>query len=215
MKKKCSLLFFLGFVTCIQAQVGINSDIPQATLHVNPQSTGSTTAEGIIAPRLTRAQVVSKDGVYGTNQQGAYVYVTTLGSETLTTKTAKITISGYYFFDGTIWQPMDYTPEFLYLPSFNLPMTSVGTGKTYDLYTNVYKKQFTKAGNPAFISSNNTLIQIPTMYNANQLDFVVTDYDNTVITVNSVSAAGVLNYNVLNANPGNGSFINIVLVVKK
>ncbi|SHG02799.1 hypothetical protein SAMN05444362_1144 [Dysgonomonas macrotermitis] len=214
MKKLYLITLSLIVFGSLHAQIGINTDNPQATLHVSPQTTGSSTAEGIIAPNLTRAQVISKDAQYTTNQKGAYVYVTTLDG-TLTTKTAKITIPGYYYFDGSIWQPMDYTPEFLYLPSFNLPVTAIATGVTYDLYTNVYKLQFTKAGNSNFVSSNSSLAQIPTLYTASQLDFVVTYYDNTIIKVNSVSAAGVLNYDVLNTNPDNNSFINIVLVVKK
>ena len=214
MKKLIFTAVSIFLIGSIRAQVGINTDTPQATLHVAPQTTGASTAEGIIAPNLTRAQVISKDAQYGTAQKGAYVYVTSLDG-TLTTKTAKITIPGYYYFDGTIWQPMDYTPEFLYLPSFNLPVTAVAKGVTYDLYNNVYKKQFTKASNTTFVCSNSALAQIPTLYAANQLDFVVTYYDNTVIKVNSVSAAGVLNYDVINTNPGSNSFINIVLVVKK
>lgn len=214
MKKFYLSIFGLLSVGLLQAQVGINTDTPKATLHVMPQTTGATTAEGIIAPNLTRSQVISKDSQYGVDQKGAYIYVTTLDG-TLTTKTAKITIGGYYYFDGAIWQPMDYIPEFLYLPSFNLPVTLAGTGKTYDLYTNVYKMQFTKSGNSTFVSSNNSLTQIPTIYNANQLDFVVTYYDNTIIKVNSISNTGVMNYDVLNTNPDNNSFINIVLVVKK
>lgn len=201
-------------LSCLHAQVGINTDTPKSTLHIMPQTTGATTPEGIIAPNLTRAQVIGKDAQYGIDQKGAYIYVTTLDG-ILTTKTAKITTGGYYYFDGTIWQPMDYIPEFLYLPSFNLPMTAIGTGKTYDLYSNVYKKQFTKVGNATFISSNTSLSQISILYTAAQLDFVVTYYDNTVLKVNSISTSGVLNYDVLNTNPDNNAFINIVLVVKK
>ena len=78
----------------------------------------------------------------------------------------------------------------------------------------MYKKQFTKAGNTAWVSSNSLLTQIPEIFTANQVDFVVTYYDATVITINSISAAGVLNYNVINTNPGDQSFINIVLVKK-
>lgn len=205
------------FMSCLQgySQVGVNTQTPAATLHVMPQSTGASTAEGIIAPNLTRAQVIAKDAQYGANQRGAYIYVSTLSNETLTAKTMKITIPGYYFFDGSIWQPMDYMPEFLYLPSFNLPLTAIATGVSYDLYTNVYKSQFTKSGNSTFVSSNASLTQIPTLYDANQLDFVVTAYDNTIIKVNSISASGILNYDVLNTNPDTNSFINIVLVVKK
>ena len=214
MKKLLLLPFFFLYISYIQAQIGINTDTPKATLDIKAQTTGSTTAEGLIAPQLTRSQLVSKDAKYGTDQKGAIIYVSTIDG-TATTKTAKVTIAGYYYFDGSVWLPVDYTPEALYLPSFNLPMTAVGTAKTYDLYTNVYKKQFTKAGNTTWVSSNAALTQISDVYTANQLDFVVTYYDPAVIKVNSVSAAGVINYDVLSINPNSDTFMNIVLVVKK
>lgn len=214
MKKSILLLALTGFIGAAQAQVGINTETPRTTLHVNASSTAAGTAEGIMAPALSRAQLITKDVQYGINQRGAFIYITAIDG-TATAKTAKVTIIGYYYFDGSLWQPFDYTPETLYLPSFNLPMTSLGTGKTYDLYNLVYKKQFTKAGNTTWVSSNSSLTQIPEVYAANQLDFVVTHYDTSVITINSISAAGVLNYNVLNVNPTDKSFINIVLVIKK
>lgn len=209
------LILFLSGCLWAQAQVGINTEKPKATLHVVASQINGSTAEGIIAPNLTRAQVISKDAMYGADQKGAYVYVSSVGTETLTTKTHKITIAGYYYFDGSIWQPMNYIPDFLYLPSFNLPLTAIGTGVTYDLYTNVYKSQFTKAGNATFVSSNSSLTQIPLLYTANQLDFVVTYYDPAIIKVNSISSTGILNYDVLNTNPTTNSFMNIVLVIKK
>lgn len=214
MKRFFLLPLCLLCMSHIQAQIGINTDTPKATLDIKVQTTGVTTAEGLIAPQLTRSQLVGKDARYGTDQKGAIIYVSTIDGTT-TTKTTKVTIAGYYYFDGSIWQPMDYTPESLYLPSFNLPMTAVGTAKTYDLYTNVYKKQFTKTGNSTWVSSNASLTQIPEVYTASQLDFVVTYYDPSVIKVNSVSATGVLNYDVLSIDPNDSSFMNIIMVIKK
>lgn len=206
-------VLFLSLFLCTFSQVGINTDVPKATLQVVPQTTGATTAEGIIAPRLTRAQLISKDAKYIMDQQGTLIYVTAIDG-TATTKTARITVAGYYYFDGSFWQPFDYNRGSFYLPAFNLPMKAISSGQTYDLYNNVYLKQFRKAGNATWVSSNSALTQIPEVYAANQLDFVVTFYDSSVIKVNSISAAGVLNYDVLNTNPTDESFLNIVLVLK-
>ena len=60
------------------AQVGINTEDPKATLDVMPTNTGATTAEGFIAPRLTRTQIISKDTQYALPQTGTIVYVTDL-----------------------------------------------------------------------------------------------------------------------------------------
>ncbi|NDW10277.1 hypothetical protein D0T56_11495 [Dysgonomonas sp. 520] len=85
-------------------QVGINTETPGATMHITPTKTDGTTAEGIIAPNLTRAQLIGKDAQYSTAQRGSIVYVTSL-TGTTTTKTAKVTSVGYYYFDGSLWQP--------------------------------------------------------------------------------------------------------------
>ncbi|TFD95722.1 hypothetical protein E2605_12875 [Dysgonomonas capnocytophagoides] len=73
MKKIYLSIFDLLSVGLLQAQVGINTDTPKATLHLMPQTTGAITAEGIIAPNLTRAQVISKDSQDGVNQKGACI----------------------------------------------------------------------------------------------------------------------------------------------
>ncbi|PWN57986.1 hypothetical protein [Chryseobacterium viscerum] len=87
------------------AQVGINTTTPTATLDVKAltTSTASTIAEGLIAPRLSRSDLISKDAAYTSSQTGTLVYVLdTTG--TLTIKTNNVTTPGYYYFDGTIWQ---------------------------------------------------------------------------------------------------------------
>ena len=101
-KKK---LFVLLAFSCglMQAQVGINTVDPKATLHVVPTKTDQSTAEGIIAPNLTRGELISKDPKYTIDQRGAIVYVTTIDG-IATTKTANILTAGYYFFDGNLWQ---------------------------------------------------------------------------------------------------------------
>ncbi|MDR1738939.1 MAG: hypothetical protein LBR66_09040, partial [Candidatus Symbiothrix sp.] len=42
--------------------------------------------------------------------------------------------------------------EWFYMPSFNLPITATGTGKTFDLYGE-YVRQFTAAGNAQFVTN--------------------------------------------------------------
>ena len=103
MKKITLSILGLLIFTTIYSQVGINTIDPNVTFHVKPTSTSSSTAEGIIAPNLTREQLISKDLKYNTDEKGAIVYVTDL-SGTLTAKTALITNVGYYYFDGSEWQ---------------------------------------------------------------------------------------------------------------
>lgn len=81
---------------------GIGTTSPNATLDVKGSPDITTAPDGVIAPRLTRAQLIAKNG-YGASQTGAIVYVSdTTG--TTNAATANVNSIGYYFFDGTIWQ---------------------------------------------------------------------------------------------------------------
>ncbi|PXV65937.1 hypothetical protein CLV62_106111 [Dysgonomonas alginatilytica] len=210
-----SLGLFLCAGVVAFAQVGVNTVDPKVSLDVQAFNTDATTAEGFMAPRLTLAQLASKDGKYLAAQTGTIVYITDIAGTT-TPKTVKVTQAGYYYFDGTIWRSVGSGAglQFFYMPPFNLPITTVANNVTFDLYAE-YKKQFTKTGNSTYVSSNTALAAIPNLYTADKLDYVVTYYDNTVVKVNSISAAGVLNYNVLKTEIDAGSFITIILVVKE
>ncbi len=86
-------------------QVGINTQTPVATLDVAARTTGTSasTAEGLIAPRLTIADLNAKASAYGTAQVGSLIYVTDAGNGIPSGQTANINAAGYYFFDGTGW----------------------------------------------------------------------------------------------------------------
>ena len=97
------LLFSSAFLTA-QVTIGSNND-PNATLDVVASATDGSTAEGIIAPRLTGDQIKGKDARYGTAQRGAIVYATSAVGTT-STKTVNIKAEGYYYFDGAVWQAL-------------------------------------------------------------------------------------------------------------
>jgi hypothetical protein len=100
------LLFFILNIDA-QAQIGIGNKDPKATLDIsgNPSATG--TPDGIIAPRINRADLIAKSA-YTIAQKGAIVYITDL-SGTNNATTSKITEVGYYYFDGTKWCSMNST----------------------------------------------------------------------------------------------------------
>ncbi len=104
MKKVFLLLLGFAFVCSTHAQVGINTESPNATMDIVAGKTDDTTAEGIIAPKLTLAQLAAKDAKYTANYQtGTIIYVTDV-SGTTTAKTVNVTTIGYYYFDGTVWK---------------------------------------------------------------------------------------------------------------
>jgi hypothetical protein len=103
MKKTFLTVALIAATMGTNAQVGINTETPKASLDVMAFSTDATSAEGIIAPRLTLAQLKGKDAQYTSTQKGAFVYVTDVTGGT-TTKTVNVIAEGYYYFDGIVWR---------------------------------------------------------------------------------------------------------------
>ncbi len=55
------------------SQVGIDTDTPKATLDVMAKATDLNKTDGLIAPRLTGAQLKAKDELYDTPQTGTII----------------------------------------------------------------------------------------------------------------------------------------------
>lgn len=104
MKKILSILLPLTIGTAsLYAQIGINTDAPQATLDITAKTTDGSKPEGVLTPRLTGNQIQAADAQYTTLQRGMLIYATT-ATNAPTGKTVNITAEGYYYFDGTVWQ---------------------------------------------------------------------------------------------------------------
>lgn len=106
MKKKILLLG--GIIISLQmfSQIGLNTPNPQASLDVVGQPTSPNVFDGIIAPRITGAQLRAK--TYTQKQQGALVYVTAADLAP-SGQTAEVTSTGYFYFDSNLnrWQKLN------------------------------------------------------------------------------------------------------------
>lgn len=209
MRRTTTVIFGLFLFLCVStatAQVTIGSGVEPDTgalLDLKQNADGSS-LKGLLLPRVTLTRT-GDPGPLPAHVAGMTVY---------NTATANDVTPGRYYNDGTRWVRLSAGPDFFYLPSFNLDVSSLDT-KTVDLYTDVYRRQFVRAGNANFVSSDTSLAQVSPIYEATRYDYIVTDYDNTVITVNGISAAGVMTYTVLDTNPPATSHINIVMTLKK
>ncbi|MGM5629376.1 hypothetical protein O2K51_00625 [Apibacter raozihei] len=147
-------IFLLGanlmLINFLNAQVGINTNEPHATFHVSPITSVNNSPEGIIAPVLTRASLISKNDSYGDNQKGAIVYVSDL-SGTLTTKTAKVTYVGYYYFDGVLWQHMVSSAAGIPAEPWQVQGSTV---QATDNTQNIYQSGSVNVGGQSVVSSN-------------------------------------------------------------
>ena len=97
--------FLLLYVSAYaqEGRVGINTTTPAATLDVVASPSVSTRIDGFIAPRLEGNELKSKDALYTSDQTGTVIYAKSAATPT-TTKTINVTMAGYYYFDGSIWQ---------------------------------------------------------------------------------------------------------------
>lgn len=107
-KKSISILstaiLAVMFSNSINAQVGVNTITPKATLDVVGKPTDSNSLDGLIPPRITAEQLNPK--TYTAEQTGALIYVTEpLNTLAPTAQTALVIEKGYYLFDGTKWIP--------------------------------------------------------------------------------------------------------------
>ncbi|WP_374465739.1 hypothetical protein [Chryseobacterium sp.] len=100
MKNKLFTLALLSAGLSINAQLGINTFLPQATFDIVGSPSNTSKFDGLIATRITGTELKVKN--YTAAQTGAIVYVTAAESAP-TGQTAEVLASGYYYFDGTKW----------------------------------------------------------------------------------------------------------------
>lgn len=109
MKKTFIILCFSATALFLQAQdgnVGINTQTPVTTLDVVGEPADQAKADGIIAPRITKEELINKiPGTYSISHRGAIVYVTDLSANT-SSETKDITETGYYSWNGNAWENM-------------------------------------------------------------------------------------------------------------
>lgn len=103
MKKRFIICGAILTALLSNAQVGIGTATPAATLDIVADAATTTVVDGIIAPRLSLAALVAKSAVYGAGQEGTIVYIDDATGAT-NAATALISGTGYYYFDGAIWQ---------------------------------------------------------------------------------------------------------------
>ena len=101
MKQIFTFLAAVLVTAATYSQVGIGTTTPKTTLQVEGNPTSIVTADGIQVPALSLAQLDAKIAAYGTDQNGAIVYVNNVSTASTTTDTAAITIVGFYYYQSS------------------------------------------------------------------------------------------------------------------
>lgn len=106
--KNCYLIVLLFMcISNVNAQVGINTNNPKSTLHVQKR-TELTYADGIIPPRISGDSLRLKASAYGEAQNGAIVMVTspvTNPNPTSEPKTQDVGSVGLFVYDAYYSHP--------------------------------------------------------------------------------------------------------------
>ncbi|MDR1763870.1 MAG: hypothetical protein LBR64_07985 [Dysgonamonadaceae bacterium] len=98
------LAFAASLFNALEAQVTIGkNDSPAAKLDVRMSDSATAPADGIIAPRMTLAELNAASSKYTPAQRGAFVYITSVSGSTLPGYSDGITCTGYVYFDGAAW----------------------------------------------------------------------------------------------------------------
>lgn len=104
MKKTLLLISVLsGVVAYAQtttASIGINTQFPKATLHIEP---GTSEQKGVIIPRVTAEQMIEMTNNIGTAQNGMISYLTeTMPKTNRTGKLEDVSEGGYYYYSDAL-----------------------------------------------------------------------------------------------------------------
>ncbi|KFF06112.1 hypothetical protein [Flavobacterium reichenbachii] len=196
--KLTSLLFtallFACFSNVSHAQTGVNTQTPDISAALEVKSLDQKT--GLLIPRVPTSQKL----LIPSPATGLMVYDTTQRCVSQNAGTPAV--------PNWICLGRDMLTSFFYMPAVAVDASAVTTAsRTLDLY-DVYKSQF----NAPKTASTGAPGSIP-FYTNDKLYYYVTNCDTSVIKVNSISATGVLNYDIIKA-ADYASFMNVVFVVK-
>ncbi len=123
--KKLLFLFILIVSNSGFSQVGINTNIPKATLEVVGEPGNVSKMDVIIIPQITGEQLASK--TYSADQTGAIIYVTSAAT-TLSGQVINVDGAGFYYYDGTKWMKAAPAAESVNIYNSNGSLTGNRTG---------------------------------------------------------------------------------------
>ncbi|MDR2001479.1 MAG: hypothetical protein LBQ74_00445 [Prevotella sp.] len=205
------LLIIAGTHTHVKAQVTIGSgESPHndALLDLKENS-GGTATKGLLLPRVA-LQSINLAAPLSGHVKGMTVYNT--GTSLPSVEPKYYLSPGFYYNDGTQWVRLNYSyTNWFYMPSVSFDTSSDATGQTKDLYS-LYKSQF-DGTSPTFAKSAGAPSAVPYIPAADELFYYVTSYDANVFSNISITANGVMTYDVA-ATATDCSYINIVFVLK-
>jgi len=224
-KKYSLLIILLILTTYVGAQVTIGSGIPPlegVVLDLKEQEADSeniTSRKGFLLPRV---KLVAKDNLEPLlknaleadkkDYTGVIVYNLL---EIEGNNTGRSMKEGLYMWNGKEWTMIGNTPNFFYMPSFNLPLGPVGSTQSVNLYQEYIRQfKYDNVNNPNFTNGHG-LTKVTGIYAQSDLYYIVLDFTPGIISNLQMNAQGNLSYKVESNTVPADAYINIICVVKE
>lgn len=203
MRVLCISILTLGSIPIIQAQVTIGSGIAPDDNALLDLKEENVTTKGLLLPRVSLSATDSPSPL-SDHVEGMFVFNTVAAGAGTTAVT-----KGIYYNTGSHWQKIGSAfTNWFYMPSTIFDTSIIGNNLTKNLYQ-LYVNQFT---NPKY-KSQGAPSALPYLPNADDLYYYITDYDQDVFEIVSLTDEGILTYNVKQAASAY-SLINIIFVLK-
>lgn len=103
---------------------------------------------------------------------------------------------------------MDPRMKFFYAPSISIPVNTIGTGFTINLYD-----QYTSNFSTPAVKSTSAPAAIP-VFSASELNYYISKFDPSIFANVSISDTGIMTYDVISTTPTYCSFVNAIFTVK-
>lgn len=204
-------VIMLGFSPLLWGQVTIGSGHEpnsNALLDLRENVDNSST-KGLLMPRVS-LEATNLATPLTAHEKGMTVY--NIGTSAASVDPEYYLSPGFYYNDGTQWVRLNYSyTNWFYMPSVSFDTSADLTGQTKDLYL-LYKSQF-DGTSTTFAKSAGAPSAVPYIPAADELFYYITSYDANVFSNISITANGVMTYNV-SAAATDCSYINIVFVLK-
>lgn len=149
-------------------QVGINTSDPKVTLDINAKdSVGTSTApEGLLVPRVDRERAQSMTGV----ESSTMIYVNDIATGGQTGTAANINTTGYYYFNGTLWEKVDLNTNIYNTNGSLAENRTVDQGDKTLEFTGTAVNAFSVDGTTFSVNAANNRVGIGTIAPSQSLD---------------------------------------------
>lgn len=160
---KLNFLFFIFFIVSVDAQIGIGTDIPNATLDISKNTNTdiiirNQAKDGLLLPKLTKLELANKlSTTYTNNQIGVIVYVTEVDNVTNGQSINQVSLidrPGFYYLGDDLKWKLWALPEIILPEEENI--YTKDSDLTSDRIVNIGNKklQFSGNNNEGFVIGN-------------------------------------------------------------